>query len=458
MRPPRSIQTRLALAIGLGVTLIWIAAATVTATILRHEMDEVFDSALQETAQRLLPLAVLDIVERDEQDERSAQQLAMLRQHEEHFTYVVRDAQDRVLIKSHAAVESVFPPFDGIGFRSTPTHRLYSESALRDTVTITVAEPLAQRAKVAREMQLGLGLPLLLVIPLSLATILGAVRLSFRPVRRLRDELATRGAQDLSPVRGADLPSEIGPIARAVNQLLGRLEAAFEAERSFASNAAHELRTPVAGAIAQAQRLRTETTDPKARTRAADIEATLKRLIRLSEKLTQLARAEGGRLRTGRLADLRPILELVAADFDRSAGAGRLVLTLPVEPVRSDIDPDAFGILSRNLIENAVKYGDPDTPVEILLSTGGLLSVSNDGPVVSPETLKTLTARFERGTASGDGSGLGLAIAQTIVDRADGSLTLHSPRLGHETGFNAVARLPIAHPGGDGPSQLGPIC
>src|SRR5690606_16671719 len=163
-------------------------------------------------------------------------------------------------------------------------------------------------------MQLGLGLPLLVVIPLSLAAIILAVRLSLYPVRRLRDDLTARSARDLSAVPGAGLPSEIAPIAGAVNQLLGRLRAAFEAERSFAANAAHELRTPVAGAIAQAQRLRAETTDQKAAERAGEIEASLKRLTRLSEKLMQLARAEGGRLRSGSPADLRPILRLGAVD------------------------------------------------------------------------------------------------------------------------------------------------
>lgn len=448
MRLPRSLQARLALVIGLCVTLLWAGAATVTAALLRHEMDEVFDSTLQETAQRILPLAVRDIVSRDE--EGVEQQIAPLRDEEEFFTYIVRDAAGRLLLTSHAADPSVFPAFDGEGFRQTATHRLYFDAALQGTVTIAVAEPLDHRAMIAREMQIGLGLPLLVVIPLSLAAILVAVRLSFGPVRRLRDALAVRGPRDLSAVAETNLPSEVAPIASAVNQLLARLSAAFEAERSFAANAAHELRTPVAGAIAQAQRLQVETSDPEAARRGAEIEAALKRLTRLSEKMMQLARAEGGSLRTGTARDLRPILRIVADDFVRSNGAERLHLVLAKTPVLSDLDPDIFGILGRNLIENALRYGTPGRPARIELTGQGVLTVANDGQPVAPDLLARLTSRFERGHGTGDGSGLGLTIVRTIAERADCRLTLTSPLRGQSTGFEAAIDLSGAKAGPGG--------
>src|SRR5690606_38449125 len=111
-----------------------------------------------------------------------------------------------------------------------------------------------------------------------------AVRASLSPLRRFRDGLAARHARDLSPIPVTGLPAEIESLASTFNGLLDRLRAAFDAERRFAANAAHELRTPLAGAIAQAQRLRLETTDATARQRAADIEASLKRLTRRAER------------------------------------------------------------------------------------------------------------------------------------------------------------------------------
>ncbi|WAP68541.1 ATP-binding protein [Jiella pelagia] len=444
MRLPRSLRARLGLSLGLVLTILWLLAAMVTAVIVRSEIDEVFDSALRETAERILPLAVRDIVGREE--EGVTQRLAPIRAHDEYFTYLVRDAEGRILLQSHAADPAAFPPWNGPGFRQTAIHRLYSDAALQGTIRITVAEPLAHRASVAREIQMGLGLPLLIVLPVSLAAIILAVRFSLAPLRRFRRRLETRGARDLSEVPAGDLPTEIGPLAATLNSLLTRLRDAFEAERSFAANAAHELRTPLAGAIAQAQRLRSETRDPAVDARAAEIEATLKRLTRLSERLMQLARAEGGRLRMDQSTDLRSVARVVVDDLCRATAPGRITLTLPDRAVMSDLDPDAFAIVCRNLVENALRHGAKTAPVGVTLTKEGRLIVANDGPVLPRDTLDRLTTRFERANSNADGSGLGLAIVAAIADRIGSSVVLKSPRPGASSGFQASLSLPTDVP------------
>lgn len=445
MRWPASLQARLGLSVGLVLTALWLLAATVTAVIVRGELDEVFDSALRETAERILPLAVTDIVGREDQG--VTQRLAAIREHDELFTYLVRDAEGRILQQSHAADPAVFPPYDGPGFRQTATHRLYSDAALQGTIRITLAEPLAHRASVAREIQMGLGLPLLIMLPVALTAIILAVRFSLDPLRRFRARLEARSARDLSEIPSSDLPTEIGPLAETLNGLLERLCEAFEAERSFAANAAHELRTPLAGAIAQAQRLRSETGEAATEARAAEIEATLKRLTRFSERLLQLARAEGGRLRLEKSTDMRTVARVIVDDIERTSAPGRIVLSLDKRPVMSDLDPDAFAILCRNLIENALRHGDPTAPVEVTLSRDGTLTVANDGPALPPAVLARLTNRFERADTSGGGSGLGLAIVNAIANRVGSSLSLESPRPGASSGFQASLRLPTDVPG-----------
>lgn len=438
MRAPTSLLARLALGLGLSLCLLWLAAAMMTARGLRHEMEEVFDSALEETAQRLLPLAVLEIVNRD--DPARSQSLARIHPHDEFFTYVVRDASGAILMLSHAAVPAQFPDWDGPGFRQDATHRFYGEAALQGSIRLTVAEPLAHRQGVMREIVTRQVLPLLGVIPLTLTIVVLLLRWEFRGIRRFRKALDMRGAQDLSPVPGDGLPAELRPVAATLNALLARLAAAFDAEREFSANAAHELRTPLAGAIAQAQRLQVESSDPGAVRRAVAIEDSLKRLTRTAERLMQLARADGGQVRSEQTADLRPVLRLLVEDLARQFGAGRLRLSLPQTPVMSDLDTDALAILCRTLIDNALLHGSKDAPVEVSLTAAGLLGVDNDCQPLPPEAMARLTQRFTRaGPAAG--TGLGLAIAATLAERMQARLTLISPLPGSTRGFRAQIPL-----------------
>lgn len=449
-----SLQTRLALAVGLSVTLLWLAAAAITAHRLGGEMQEVFDDGLKATAQRILPIARHDLregrerrdpVEHDDDEEGDDDETRIGREarYGEDVTFIVRDRDGRVLLASRGADVSIFPSFVRRGFVRTETHQLYYDAGADGRLTIAVAEPLDHRRELSRKMLLGLVSPLIVVIPLSLLAIVLVVRRSLRPVRGLREELAHRGAQDLSPLLDSSLPDELRPISAGINQLLDRLKAAFNAERAFAANAAHELRTPVAGAIAQAQRIRSETTEELTSQRATEIETTLKRLMRMSEKLMQLARAEGGRLQSDVPSDLRPFLQMIVQDFAR-AGEGRIVLTLPQDPVLSKLDPDAVGILFRNLIENALKHGAQDGMVEALLKADGSLCVANDGPALPAEAMDRLMQRFERGEAKIGGSGLGLSIIKAIADRTGMTVNVISPRPVKHEGVEVQVKLPLA--------------
>lgn len=447
MTTPRSLQWRISLWLGLGVALLWGIATVVTAQRLRHEMNEVFDSALEETAQRLLPLAVLDILSREQGD--TSQRVVTLREHDEYFTYAVRDAGGDILLRSHRADDSVFPPFSRMGFVDTPTHRVYFDAALQGTITIAVAEPLAQRRSVANGALLNLAWPLALLIPASLVLVWGVVRVSMAPIRNLRTGIEARGSGDLTPVPAAGLPSEIAPIADAVNHLLLRLGRALDAERSFNANSAHELRTPVAAALAQTQRLIAETKDAVSRERAQRIETALQRLSRLSEKLMQLARAEGGRLQGRETTDIANVAKMVVDEMVRKPGMiERIIFDVPETMVPAGIDADSFAIVLRNLVENGLKHGASDRPVAIALSGDGVLTVSNEGPPIPPELLSRLLQPFERGGTTAEGSGLGLAIVNAIAAGTGGQFALTSPLPGRQSGFQARFTAPPPGPEG----------
>jgi two-component system OmpR family sensor kinase len=223
-----------------------------------------------------------------------------------------------------------------------------------------------------------------------------------------------------------------------VNLLLQRVKATIDAEREFATNSAHELRTPVAGALAQTQRLLAELRDEASKARARNIETALTKLGRRSEKLLQLARADAGLGQTATVADLGKVLSLIVRDYQRNPATGkRLIYSASADPLMRAVDVDAFGIVASNLIENAILHGSPGGTIGVSVDDDGSISIANDGPVLSAAELESLKVRFRRGATVAKGAGLGLAIADTIVRQMGGLLELRSPASGRMDGFEA---------------------
>lgn len=442
MATKTSLQKDLGIGLTLGVTLLWLVAVTASGLVAQHEMNEVFDSALEETAQRILPLAVTDILNRE--NGTGNKTTPALKDHDEYLTYVVRDSHGNLLLQSHDADPRIFGPVPREGFSETPLHRIYGASAVSDTIYIEVAEPLAHRREAALEAGLALLMPLVFLIPVSLVGIWWIVRRSLRKVVEFQQSIEARGAGDLSPVEGDRLPKEFEPIAVAVNRLLERLHRALEAERSFTANSAHELRTPLATALAKVQRLSTQVKGGQLKKNVAEIEDALGSLSTLSGKLLELAKAEGGSAISQTPHNLVPVLTMIVADFERRV-PGRIITTLPESNVNSFLDPDAFAILLRNLVENALKHGSHNQPVEVSMENDGTLKVCNAGDIVPPEQLNQLRNRFARSKTDASGSGLGLAIADAIATGAGVALHLRSPATGRQDGFEAELNVASAH-------------
>jgi two-component system OmpR family sensor kinase len=433
---PRSLRRDLALGLSAGLCLFWLLAMAAAAQIVRHELEEIFDSALRQTAERILPLAVIELIN-DEEAPGTRQVSAVGPRREGQITYVVRERDGRIVLASDDADLAVFGRPLAEGFHTVNDHRIYARYAVSGTYRIEVAEPFSYRREARWETIGFMFLPLLLLLPASLIGIALFTRARLAPVAALSAEVAGRDASDLSALTTPGLQEELAPIRDAVDRLMARLARTLEAERAFTANAAHELRTPVAAVLAQTQRLVAEAPEGPLRQRALTIETELKRLARLAEKLLHLSRAEGGGVLAGIECDMALILALVAEDFFRAGHGERLRLALPEGGARMRVDPDAFAILARNLIENALIHGDAAAPVEVKLSFGGTLTVANAGPAVPADRLARLTDRFERAGSTASGSGLGLAIAAAIAKGTGAALTLASPAPGRNDGFEA---------------------
>jgi two-component system OmpR family sensor kinase len=196
-------------------------------------------------------------------------------------------------------------------------------------------------------------------------------------------------------------------------------------------------------ALAQVQRLTSETLDPGAREHVEKLEAALQRMRGLVARLLQLARAEAGIGPAATAQDTGHLLRLVVDEVAGDPGrASRLRLCLPPAPVLSPIDPDAFAIVAGNLIENALQHAPAGTPVEVTLSAGGSLSVASGGRAIPAAELERLTERFRSGDGSREGFGLGLHISDRVARQSGGRLVLRSPPRERAEGLEAVFELP----------------
>lgn len=442
MKRNDSMTRRMVIALTSVVALSWLIASSLGIMVMQDEFAEIFDSGVQETAERLLPLIADDLSERSPEAERRLVQPAG---GEEYLTYQLRDREGEVLLHSH---DSPSEPFDVPlvpGFADTATQRIYTVVSADGSLYLQMADAFANRREAIVEAGTALILPLLLLIPLSIIAVILVIRRTLAPVQSLRDEIGSKDSGNMAPVDDAHLPAELHPIARSVNLLLERLRAALESERAFASNSAHELRTPIAGALAQAQRLQADIPEEFA-PRVDQIERSLSHLAQLAEKLLQMSRAEAGIGTSDTETDLLPIVELVLEDIGRSdIGVKRIQFHLPADAqLRGMINADAFGIVVRNLVENALVHSPVDSHVDVHIGNDNSLRVVNSGPVIDSALLPKLTTRFMRGTTQANGSGLGLAIVHHLVQQMNGKLHLTSPAAGRNEGFEAKVLLPEA--------------
>lgn len=437
MSSHRSLSRRLAVLTSLGFVVLWLVAALAMALVLRNEQEELYDLTLRETAELLQPVLAGRVANGE---------TGILvpptgpRDADEAMVYLLLGPTGQVLLQSASAAEAtppVGPPKRG--YRKTGTHAFYTTGLDDRGYAITLGDPLSERWEAYRDSLLAFLVPMLALLPLAYLLVGWIARTALHPLEVLRGEIAARGGGRLDPIDAGRQPDELRAITATLNGLMIRLGQVIDGERAFATNAAHELRTPVAVALAQVQRLKAEATHDADRDRIGRIEAALVRMSRLVARLLQLARADAGIGATADYQDLRSLLDLVLQDSRHDpTRASRLIATMPDAPVPARIDADAFAILAGNLVDNAFQHAPEGSNVTVDLTADAILRVENDGARISDNDLGNLTRRFHRNRVEGDGFGLGLHIVETIARQSGGSLTLVSPLKGRDDGFAAI--------------------
>jgi two-component system, OmpR family, sensor kinase len=437
-----SLVSRLIWFLGSAMAGLWLLGSVTAGMLTVVEIHERLDNAIEEVAQSLLP-ATYNAVQEPDTMPRLARQLVATMDPRA-LAYQIIGPHGEVAMRSANAPAKPFPVPRQPGFHDVPQYRVYTQAAAKGYF-IDVAEPQMHRHEALRRA-IGLSVgPLLFFLPLSWFLIRWVVYRSVASLTYVREEIGRRDGSNLSRIIDPGMPPELAPILTAVNRLLDRLERALAAERQFAANSAHELRTPIAAVLAQMQLLSAQVAGTPHSDRVVRIVGQIKGLASLAEKLLQLSRAGAGLVLQRERTDVVAVMQVLVDEFRRLNGvADRLRLVARRGEMIVLAELDVLGIAVRNLIENAVRYGAPDEPIEIVTENNGRIRVLSGGSVVPAEKLEALKEPFVRGSSVGDGGGLGLAIVDNIMNQLGGALVLASPPEGRASGFEATLVFPEA--------------
>ncbi|PIY29483.1 MAG: histidine kinase [Comamonadaceae bacterium CG_4_9_14_3_um_filter_60_33] len=301
----------------------------------------------------------------------------------------------------------------------------YGDADSPQRMRVQVAKSLAVQQRLTTELIADMLVPLLLLAMVLSALVYGGILRGLRPLRRLQAQLGDRQDQalsDLSPLEMTQAPQEVHALAAAVNQLLSTVRRSLGQEKRFLNDAAHQLRTPLAGLISQTELALAEKEPQALRERLNKVLAGARRSAHLVHQLLSLARNEV-EVNLQPL-DVAALAREVARDWTpRAVSAG---IDLGYEGAERLVLPGAPFLLREalsNLIDNALTYAGAGCEVTLRVRSHGalaLLEVEDNGPGLSSENLPHVFERFWRASDVPGGCGLGLAIVAEIAQRHGG--------------------------------------
>ncbi|RCW81013.1 sensor histidine kinase [Paracoccus lutimaris] len=377
-----SLRRRLLRRVVLGIGAGGLLGLVPSLLVLDHEMGELMDDSLRASARFSLALyqraGAIDLPARTDAP-------AM-----------------RILDDGVEIIGADWPALTENGGQDVAGWRVFRVSDPASGISVEVGQSNEWRHE---ELLESVGWLLVMMLPVSLVMVVvvgRAVTSALRPATRFAERLQSRKPGDLSPVAAGNLPRELAPISQSMNLYLDRIRDHVEAERQFATHAAHELRTPIAAASAQAQLMAAGMAEPGS---AARMVEALRRLSLLVDRLLQLSRAEA--VGSGEAhCDLVRVTRMVIAD----TGIAAIFDDGDVETAEVPIRPEALALILGNLLRNARDHGTGD--IRVRLRPGPVLTVSNR---VAPDAVFH-HHMFEK-SARSPGTGLGLGIVQKIAGK-----------------------------------------
>jgi two-component system sensor histidine kinase TctE len=447
-RPATSIRRRVLRAITALMLAVVAAAAALAWAVGMLAATDAYDRALLDPA-----IALAGSVRGGPDDRRldlsEDARRALMVDEADTLAFQVLDARSRLVAGDAdlpAPPEGADPAstryFDAT-WRGTPVR--VAQYRTPDGVTVRVGETLHKRERLLREVLLAALAPALIAAIAAILLVRAAVAHALAPLDRVRDELSARSPTDLDPLPADEAPDELRPAVLALNGLLERLRKAAEAQQRFIADAAHQLRTPLAGLRMQLDLLQRHPHPPDVAVELDKMHAATTRASRLAHQLLALARVERDGER--RRVDLYRLGDAAARDWTARAIERDVDLGFELDHAEVMGDEVMLSELLGNLIDNAIRYSPPGSVVTVRCGVrdgAPTLTVEDDGPGIPDEARASVLERFYRvaGT-TGEGSGLGLAIVREVAERHGARVEVGRPATGRGTSvtvrFDATA-------------------
>jgi len=443
-----SLHRQLLLWLLLPQLVLWMAAAFVTYNVAARYANRAIDASLSQATRALsrqvkpmgnglfidFPRAAQDIISADPDDR---------------VYYMVSTPPGNFILGSRQLPGPVFtgPPrlgepyfydsvVDHMPLRLAGLFVAYGDAKNPQLLLVTIGRSRASRDELARSILGDTVLPLSGLILLMSMIVWAGIRAGLAPLARLRAQVEDRAPNDLTPLRIDTAPQELRSLARALNDLLAAVHESVAAQRRFVNDAAHQLRTPLAGLKSQTELALGENKDPALQARLQRVHESAVRSAHLVNQLLSLARAEPESAlsqQTSRV-DLRELARELTAEWVPRALQASVDLGLDDgADSEAPVYVKGHALLLRealqNLVDNAIRYAGAGSEVTVSVrpeGAFGIVQVSDTGQGIPPDLQRAVFERFVRATHEGSGCGLGLAIVKSIVERHAGQVSLSS--------------------------------
>lgn len=410
----------------LTALFVWLGSTLVAWWQVRHDVNKVFDAQQVLFAERLANSDLSTILLESSTTLNKNSQSALKKSYDDDALAFAIFSETGKLLFSDGRNGKDFIFNNKTGFHNSYTYddddnwRIFWRTAANGKLIIAVGQELDYREDLIEEMILGQMWIWFASLPILIIVLGWLIYKELGPIKRLSQEIQTRKSGDVSLLNTEGLPVEILPLVKNLNQFFDRTSAMLQRERRFTSDAAHELRSPLA-----ALRIQTEV----AQLAGDDRELREQALLHLTQGIDRASQLIEQLLTLSKLDNLQELEELQPIDWEgiiqsliaeRYFVAEKRKITLAFdkesEPKQKQGQPILVSLMLRNLLDNAIKYCPEDTTVSVKIASSQII-VEDNGGGVEPEDLKKLGQRFYRPAGQNEkGSGLGLSIVMRIAE------------------------------------------